>query len=245
MEQEPIIAEQIAYYRARAPEYDEWFNRRGRYDRGPSHRAEWFQEINTIKTVLQPLIRGKRILELACGTGLWTHYLAEESKRVEAVDASPEAIAINHDRQRTSNVKYSVADIFEWKPNTTFDLVFFSFWLSHVPSGRFESFWRTVRQALEPEGTVLFIDSLYELTSTARDSVPPSRTGIVQRTLNDGRDFRVVKIFYDPGKLERRLNAGGWRGWVRSTGKFFLHGSMKPAARTDLNCMEEHLTGAE
>ena len=127
MEQEPIIAEQIAYYRARAPEYDEWFNRRGRYDRGPAHRAEWFQEINIIKTALQPLIRGKRILELACGTGLWTHYLAEESKRVEAVDASPEAIAINRDRQRTANVEYSVADIFEWKPKTTFDLVLFLF----------------------------------------------------------------------------------------------------------------------
>jgi hypothetical protein len=96
-EQEPIIAEQIAYYRARAPEYDEWFNRRGRYDRGPAHRAEWFQEINIIKKALQPLIRGKRILELACGTGLWTHYLAEESKEVEAVDASPEAIAINRE----------------------------------------------------------------------------------------------------------------------------------------------------
>jgi hypothetical protein len=33
MEQEPTIAEPIAYYRARAPEHDEWFNRRGRYVR--------------------------------------------------------------------------------------------------------------------------------------------------------------------------------------------------------------------
>lgn len=168
-------------------------------------------------------------MELACGTGLWTHYLAEESKQVEAVDASPEAIAIDRDRQHTANVEYSVADIFEWKPKTTFDLVFFSFWLSHVPSDRFESFWRSVRRALEPEGSVFFIDSLYEPTSTARDSAPPSRSGIVQRRLNDGRDFRVVKIFYGPTDLERRLNEGGWQGCVRSTGKFFLHGSMKPA----------------
>ena len=32
---DPILQEQIDYYRARAAEYDEWFNRQGRYDRGP------------------------------------------------------------------------------------------------------------------------------------------------------------------------------------------------------------------
>ena len=30
-----LLAEQRAYYRARAPEYDEWWQRHDRYDRGP------------------------------------------------------------------------------------------------------------------------------------------------------------------------------------------------------------------
>lgn len=33
-----ILQEQIQYYRDRASEYDEWFFRQGRYDRGEAHR---------------------------------------------------------------------------------------------------------------------------------------------------------------------------------------------------------------
>ena len=49
---EPILAEQIAYYRARASEYDEWFLRRGRYDRGDEHRRVWFNEVSTVRSAL-------------------------------------------------------------------------------------------------------------------------------------------------------------------------------------------------
>jgi demethylmenaquinone methyltransferase/2-methoxy-6-polyprenyl-1,4-benzoquinol methylase len=40
-----ILANQIEYYRARAGEYDQWFLRQGRYDRGPSDNADWFREV--------------------------------------------------------------------------------------------------------------------------------------------------------------------------------------------------------
>jgi hypothetical protein len=39
MTDERLLADQIAYYRARAGEYDEWFLRQGRYDRGLEHRS--------------------------------------------------------------------------------------------------------------------------------------------------------------------------------------------------------------
>ena len=31
---DPILSDQLGYYRARSGEYDEWFFREGRYDRG-------------------------------------------------------------------------------------------------------------------------------------------------------------------------------------------------------------------
>jgi hypothetical protein len=40
-----VLHAQLAYYRARAAEYDEWFFRTGRYDRGPEHQAAWFAEV--------------------------------------------------------------------------------------------------------------------------------------------------------------------------------------------------------
>lgn len=232
MEFQDLIEEQLNYYRAVAQEYDQWFLRRGRYDRGPEHRTEWFREIATLERALEPVIEGKEVLELACGTGLWTHRLAARSSRVLATDAAPEMLSINRERLRTANVEYCKADIFSCTPPTGFDLVFVSFWLSHVPAGRFDEFWDNMRRALKPAGSVFLVDSLLEPTSTARDDHSVDRSGVVRRKLNDGREFQIVKVFYEPSELESRLAALGWSGWLHSTGKFFLYGLVE---RTDGN----------
>jgi demethylmenaquinone methyltransferase/2-methoxy-6-polyprenyl-1,4-benzoquinol methylase len=222
-DEEPILKDQIGYYRARAGEYDQWFLREGRYDRGPEHRAEWLAEVEVIRRALTGAIHNSDVLELACGTGLWTEQLARENHHVYAVDASPETIAINRNRLRADNVDYEVADIFSWAPTRQFDAVFFAFWLSHVPANRFERFWEAVRKAVT-NGRVFFVDSLLEQTSTARDHPAVDGSGVVRRRLDDGREFDIVKVFYEPAQLEERLVALGWRGTVRSTGKFFLFG---------------------
>ena len=45
MEDEDLLAEQRSYYRARAPEYDEWWQRRGRFDRGEEELLEWGRQV--------------------------------------------------------------------------------------------------------------------------------------------------------------------------------------------------------
>jgi demethylmenaquinone methyltransferase/2-methoxy-6-polyprenyl-1,4-benzoquinol methylase len=40
MDDRQLLDQQMAYYHARGPEYDEWFLREKRYDRGPAHRDE-------------------------------------------------------------------------------------------------------------------------------------------------------------------------------------------------------------
>lgn len=226
MNGEELIQQQIDYYRARAREYDEWFLRQGRYDRGPENRQEWIREVEHIEAVLRTAVHGGEVLEFACGTGLWTRHLAANNRRVVAVDASPEVIALNRERVGSDRVSYVLADIFEWTPAQKFDAVFFSFWLSHVPAPRFVPFWSKVQAALKPGGAVFFIDSLNQPASTARDHPSPDRSGLSRRKLNDGREFEIVKIFYEPSELERRLDDLGWRGWVRTSGKFFLYGSV-------------------
>jgi hypothetical protein len=67
---EALIREQIAYYRARADEYDEWWTRSGRYDRGPDQRARWLTEIGVIERALAAQAPLGDVLELACGTGI-------------------------------------------------------------------------------------------------------------------------------------------------------------------------------
>jgi 2-polyprenyl-3-methyl-5-hydroxy-6-metoxy-1,4-benzoquinol methylase len=231
MADDSMLQEQVAYYRARAGEYDEWFLRTGRYDRGMDHRTAWRAEVAVVEQSLREHIVGGDVLELACGTGLWTQLLAQLNRRVMAVDASPEVIDVNRARTHSDHVHYVLADLFSWTaPPAQFDAVFFGFWLSHVPADRSEAFWNMVRAALRPNGRVFWIDSLLEPSSTARDHGPLDHSGVVRRRLNDGREFQIIKMFYEPADLEQRLSRLGFAGWVRSSGTFFHYGCVSPAA---------------
>ena len=223
------LLEQVEYYRARANEYDEWFLRKGRYDHGPEHRTAWFHEVALVEAALEQELESGEVLELACGTGLWTQHLVRHHSRVIAVDASPEAIAINRHRVQSDAVEYVMADLFTWQPEARFDAVFFGFWLSHVPWNQFEGFWAKVAASLKPKGRVFLVDSLLEQASTARDHAPLDQSGLTRRRLNDGREYTIVKVFHEPASLEQRLSSLGWKGWIRSSGQFFLYGSLSRA----------------
>ncbi len=225
-----LIRDQIEYYRARANEYDQWFFRQGRYDQGEALNRLWFREVEQVREALHQFRPAGRVLELACGTGLWTEQIVAHADHITAVDSSAEVIALNAGRVDSPLVEYLQADIFEWQPEKRFDLVFFAFWLSHVPAERFEPFWRTVVSALKPGGRVFFVDSAYSETSSARDHVlegPQATT--INRRLNDGREFRIVKIFYRPEDLRAQLAALGFRAQVRQTANYFLYGQAERA----------------
>ena len=139
-----FLTEQIEYYRARSNEYDEWFFRQGRYDRGAELNQLWFNDIETLRRAADKFRPSGDILELACGTGIWTQFLLQYANRITAVDASPEVITINQERTKSAKVRYIRADLFNWQPAKKYDVVFFAFWLSHVPPERFADFWKMV-----------------------------------------------------------------------------------------------------
>lgn len=225
-----LLDEQIAYYRARAPEYEDWFFRRGRYDRGEAHRRAWFAEVDEVEAALREARPRGRVLELACGTGLWTRRLLESAEEVVALDASPEVLRLNRERVASPRVRTVQADLFDWRPDERFDFVFFGFWLSHVPPDRFEWFWSTVRDSLAPGGRVFFVDNANDPRIAARDHrLPGPGDHVMERALDDGRRFRVVKVFYEPSALERRLAALGWQATVWTPGEFFVCGRVQPA----------------
>jgi SAM-dependent methyltransferase len=236
MSDDSILRDQIDYYRARAGEYDQWWFRQGRYDRGAEFNARWHDETAAVEQALDTWLARRNpgnALELACGTGLFTRRIAPRVVSITAVDASPEALAINRARVAADKVRYVEADIFAWRPAPLerYDLVFFSFWLSHVPDARFAPFWDSVARALAPGGAAYLIDSAFDPTSTAKDHDLPSRDdGVVRRKLNDGREFRIVKIFWEPPALAARLKALDWSATLTQTPNYFIHGEARPRA---------------
>ena len=113
--------DQIEYYRRRAAEYDEWFLRLGRYDRGPEHRARWNREVEVVRDALERFAPRGDVLELAGGTGLWSERLKPHATRLTVVDASPEMLGINRARLGGAQVEYVRADLFDWQPERSGD----------------------------------------------------------------------------------------------------------------------------
>jgi len=222
-----LVADQIAYYRARAVEYDQSMRELGRYlsmggsVAGRPGDADG-QEVATLLEALEGMRPFDTVLEFACGTGWWTQWLAQHARHVTAIDAAEEMLALNRERVNAANVHYVRADVFSWRPDRRYDLVFFAFWLSHVPQDRFAAFWRLVGDALAANGRVFFIDELG--TEEARGMEKRLAGDTVLRELEDGRQFRAVKVFYEPAELEAKLREFGWKVDVRPAGRRFYWG---------------------
>jgi SAM-dependent methyltransferase len=229
---EQLLAGQSRYYRERAGEYDDWWFRRGRYDRGAEANARWFADAADAEAALERFEPVGDVLELACGTGLWTRQLAAHADRLTAIDASPEVLEINRERVGDPSVTYLEADLFSWEPAATYDVCFFGFWLSHVPEERFAGFWEKVKRALAPGGRVFFLDSVRsDLASAVDHKLPDPDEHVMLRRLADGREFHIVKRFYDPPALQQRLVELGWSAQVQTTREFFLYGQARVASR--------------
>jgi len=215
----------IAYYEARAPEYDDWYLRRGRYERGPVHDTAWAAELDAAGRWLDDLpIRGE-IVELAAGTGWWSPLLATRGD-LSIYDAAPAPLERARERLLAHGLRAHIHLRDAWaEPDHAVDALFTGFWLSHVPRPELASFLAVARRWLRDGGTYAFIDSLPEEYSSATDHPPPAADRSLRR-LADGREFDIVKVFYEPSTLERALlDAGFATARVTTTGRFFLTGA--------------------
>ena len=229
MDDEGLLAEQRSYYRARAPEYDEWWQRRGRFDRGEEELLEWRRQVAVVDDALASFGATGSVLELAGGTGWWTERLVRTADSLTVVDSSPEVLALNQERVGRSEVNYVVADIFDWRADSHYDEVFFSFWLSHVPRARFGEFWSLLVSWLTPSGRAFLIDNRNDPQPRMPVKDPfviKDDTDLQVRRLRDGSEHRVVSVMYEPGELQSLVEAEGWKAEIRST-RWFIFGSAR------------------
>lgn len=222
-----VEAEMIAYYDARAAEYDDWYLRRGRYERGPIHDAAWNAELDQAGAWLDGLPIGGEIVELAAGTGWWSPLLAGKGE-LWLYDAAEAPLERARDRLLAHRLRAHIHVRDAWaEPDRQVDALVTNFWLSHIPRDRTAAFLELARRWLKPGGTFAFIDSRPDPQSGAVDHPAPDGDEAVRR-LADGREFRIVKVFRTPDELESALAAAGFRDVaVTTTGRFFVLGSAR------------------
>ena len=224
-----LLAEQIRYYDERAAEYEDLWFRRGPHDRGPGFNERWFRETAMVEAAADAFDASGRVLELACGSGLWTRRLAPRASRLVAVDSSPAMLELNRGRFGSPNVTYVQADLFEWKSDERFDAAFTGFFVSHIPPNRWAGFWERLAMRLEPGGSLFIVD---DVAGPGRpysgDVVEDGPSFAHRRRLSDGREYTIVKRFYEPEELAAALGAVGWNADIGASGEFFLLGIAGP-----------------
>ena len=159
----------LAYYEARAPEYDDWYLRRGRYERGAVHDAAWNAELDAAGRWLDALPISGEIVELAAGTGWWSPLLAPKGELSLYDAAGRRSTAPASASSPTACARTSTSATPGPSPTAQVDALFAGFWLSHVPRDRLAAFLALVRRWLKPGGPFAFIDSLPDPQSSAAD----------------------------------------------------------------------------
>ncbi|HZC32609.1 MAG TPA: class I SAM-dependent methyltransferase [Candidatus Bathyarchaeia archaeon] len=213
----------IEYYAARAAEYDDWYLRRGRYERGPIHDAAWNAELDTAGGWLDRLPLGGRIVELAAGTGWWSPLLASKGE-LWLYDAAEPPLERARERLVAHGLRahIHVRDAWAAPEGKPADGLFAGFWLSHVERARTVEFLAVARAWLRPGGRLALIDSLPDPQSGASDHPAPSGDLAVRR-LGDGREFTIVKVYRSVEEIATALAAAGFAAVeVTTTGRFFV-----------------------
>lgn len=201
-----LLQEQIAFYRARAPEYDQSLETR--------------DQLEPLKRSLRAMPAVAEVVELACGTGIWTTELLKIGGTVTAIDSSPEMLAVNRKRVADDRVRYQQTDLFRWEPERQYDLLFAAFWLSHVPPDIIDPFLDKIRRAVRPSGAVYIVDQCNDIPDDAQRI---TWEGIVQkRRVRDGRAFSIVKVYYHPSLLAVRLANFGFETRAQRVGESFF-----------------------
>ena len=116
-------------------------------------------ELRLLERWVPTVFAGRRVLEVAAGTGTWTRFIAPQTFSLLATDLKEQALQSARRRVASAKVRFSAADAYALPPALgQFDGAFAGFWLSKVPRSRLHSFFCSLHARLQPGAKVLLLD---------------------------------------------------------------------------------------
>lgn len=185
------------YYAQRAPEYERIYQ-----------KPERLADLRALREFVAQTFAGRRVLEIACGTGWWTEVLSNTACSIVATDINDEVLAIARTKKLgAASVSFQRTDAFQLDQLAgEFDAALAVFWWSHLTPRDLDRFLECLHRRLEPGSTVVFIDNIFAPGS----STPISRRDdegntYQQRRLDDGSTTEVLKNFPTDEEITRAL----------------------------------------
>lgn len=175
-----------SYYAARAREYDTVYS-----------KPERQSDLRQIEHWLPMALSGRVLLEVACGTGYWTQFLAPIAPAIVAIDSSAETLTIAKARVQANNVSFELGDAYALpQGDKPYGAAFAGFWFSHVPLDRQLEFLAGLNSVLAPGAKVVLLDNRFVSESSSPITEQDSAGNTYQsRKLSDGSIHRVLKNF--------------------------------------------------
>ena len=203
-----------AYYAKRATEYERIYAR-------PERQAD----LAALRARIGKMFSGRKVLELACGTGYWSAVIAPAAARVTAIDLNDEVLAIAGTKTYPQDrVEFQRGDCYALPDfGRTHDALFAGFWWSHVPLARLDAFLATATRSVARGALIAFLDNRYvEGSSTAISRRDEEGNSYQQRRLDDGSSHEVLKNFPSEGELIRRASRHGCGANVEQLEHYWL-----------------------
>jgi SAM-dependent methyltransferase len=181
------------YYSRRASEYERIYDKPER-----QHELEW------LRHRVPELFRGRAVLEVACGTGYWTQFIAREARHVYACDINEAVLDIAREKpiaQGHATFLRGDAVSLEGVPGGC-DAAFAGFWWSHVKKSELAKFVTNLAAKLAPGALVAILDNTYAEGSSTPISRRDAEGNTYQmRALANGEQYEVLKNFPTAAEL--------------------------------------------
>ena len=193
-----MITEQSAqFYAKSAANHDRIYDKPERQD-----------DLAAMRGHVAEVLRGHRVLELACGTGYWTRIVAATAESVTATDINPEMVALGELRKLPADkVAFRVADAYDLPADIgSYSAVFIGFWWSHVKREEQERFLAQLRGKVGKDMLVVLLDDAYVEGSSetvARTDMEGNTYQI--RTAPDGERYEIPKTYPSDSALRKKL----------------------------------------
>lgn len=174
--------------------YDEFVEHMKQYEKGlPPRFSVAFEKLDGM------VESGMEVLDLGCGTGITTEYIAGLGAQALGVDLSPRTI--DFARQQRPGVDFTAGDITRINLEKTFDLICMIDVLEHIPARKREALWDNLRLHTKTGGRV-FISI-------------PSPEHILKTRKKNQESFQIVDEAVPLDEMAGALAARGFREMER------------------------------
>ena len=175
------------YYAARAKEYERIYD-----------KPERQSDLARLRKTIPHYLAQRDVLEVACGTGYWTQFIARRARSVTATDINAETLEIARTKSYAdARVTFEQADAYHLPASGhRFTGAFAGFWWSHLEHSERRRFVERLHRSLAPGAIVVALDNLYVPgSSTPIHRVDAAGNTFQQRRLDDGTTHVVLKNF--------------------------------------------------